>query len=230
MADNVAITAGSGTTIATDDVGGIQYQRVKVTWGVDGTGTDTSASNPLPVVQTGALAAGENHVGEVGGALSTPSSNFNRPADTAAYASGDLVANSTTAGSVTPLSWSTAARVSAGSFMVRRARLKKSATSTTNATFRLHLYSSSPTIANGDNGAYSTTHSGYLGAFDLDITGSTGRTFSDSSGVIGAPSVGSEINVKLASGQTIYGLLEARAAYTPASAETFTVELELLQN
>lgn len=34
MADNVAITAGVGTTIATDDIGGVQFQRVKL---VDGT-------------------------------------------------------------------------------------------------------------------------------------------------------------------------------------------------
>ena len=36
MADNVAITAGSGTSIATDDIGGVQYQRVKVAIGADG--------------------------------------------------------------------------------------------------------------------------------------------------------------------------------------------------
>lgn len=49
MTDNVSITAGSGTTIATDDVGGVQYQRVKMTWGVDGTATDVSATDPVPV-------------------------------------------------------------------------------------------------------------------------------------------------------------------------------------
>jgi hypothetical protein len=87
MADNVAITAGTGTTIAADDVGGgVLHQRVKLTWGVDGTGTDASASNPLPVVQTGthnigtvttvttvaavtaisnALPAGNNNIGDV---------------------------------------------------------------------------------------------------------------------------------------------------------------------
>lgn len=49
MADNVAITAGSGTTISTDDVGsGVQVQRVKVQFGVDGSATDCSASSPLP--------------------------------------------------------------------------------------------------------------------------------------------------------------------------------------
>lgn len=48
MADNVAITSGSGTSVATDDVGGVHYQRVKTTWGADGTATDVSTTNPLP--------------------------------------------------------------------------------------------------------------------------------------------------------------------------------------
>lgn len=190
---------------------------------------------PLIVDASGGLyvqnAAGENHIGQVGGHIATPASNtITRPADTTAYASGDLVANSTTAGSVTPFSWTTAARVAAGSFMVRRVRLKKSTTVTTLASFRLHLYASSPTCANGDNGAWSTTESGYLGSFDLDASGSNGRAFSDAVGIIGVPVVGTEVNVSLGSGQTIYGLLEARAAYVPGSAETFIISLELLQN
>jgi hypothetical protein len=49
MADNVAISPGAGVSIATDDIGGVQYQRVKLTFGVDGTATDVSASNPAPV-------------------------------------------------------------------------------------------------------------------------------------------------------------------------------------
>lgn len=51
MADNVAITAGSGTSIAADDVGGVFYQRVKVTWGPDGTANDADVATgkPLPV-------------------------------------------------------------------------------------------------------------------------------------------------------------------------------------
>ena len=49
MADNVAITPGSGVIVATDDVGGgVQVQRAKVTWGVDGTATDVSKTAPLP--------------------------------------------------------------------------------------------------------------------------------------------------------------------------------------
>ena len=49
MADNVPITPGSGEVIAADQIGGVQYQRVKVNYGTDGNATDVSASNPLPV-------------------------------------------------------------------------------------------------------------------------------------------------------------------------------------
>lgn len=59
MADNVAITAGSGTTVAADDIGsGVLAQRVKPVWGVDGTGNDTSFTNPMPVTPTPAVTGG----------------------------------------------------------------------------------------------------------------------------------------------------------------------------
>lgn len=49
MADNVAITAGSGVSIASDDIGGVQYQRVKIAQGADGVGVDVSSAAPLQV-------------------------------------------------------------------------------------------------------------------------------------------------------------------------------------
>jgi hypothetical protein len=52
MVDNVAITAGTGTTIAADDIGaGVLVQRVKATWGPDGTANDTDVATgkPMPV-------------------------------------------------------------------------------------------------------------------------------------------------------------------------------------
>lgn len=52
MADNVSITAGTGTTIAADDIGaGVLVQRVKTTWGPDGTANDADVATgkPLPV-------------------------------------------------------------------------------------------------------------------------------------------------------------------------------------
>lgn len=153
------------------------------------------------------------------------SANFNRPADTTGYAVGDLVANSTSAGSVVPLSLA-AARIAAGSGSIRRGRLKKSGTSLTNATFRMHLYGASPTPANGDNSAFSTGESTYLGSIDIIMD----RAFSDGCKGVGVPGQGADINFKLASGTTVYVLIEATSAYTPVSGETFTVELEVFQD
>lgn len=42
MADNVAITAGTGTSIATDDIAGVHYQRVKLALGADGAAADAA--------------------------------------------------------------------------------------------------------------------------------------------------------------------------------------------
>lgn len=50
MADNTSITPGTGVTIASDDVGGIQFQRVKLALGADGVNDgDVSSANPLPI-------------------------------------------------------------------------------------------------------------------------------------------------------------------------------------
>ncbi len=43
MADNLAVTPGTGATVAADDIGGILHQRVKLSLGADGTANDASA-------------------------------------------------------------------------------------------------------------------------------------------------------------------------------------------
>lgn len=145
--------------------------------------------------------------------------SFTRPADTTAYASADLVANSTTAGSVVPLSFATAANSSAAGGIVNRIRLLKSGTTATNGQFRVHLYTASPTVANGDNAALSTNKAAdYLGYADVTVS-----AFTD--GCAGVSS--SNLGLTFAGSTTLYALLEARAAYTPANAEVFTVTLDL---
>jgi hypothetical protein len=75
LVDNVAITAGAGTSVATDDVGGVHYQRVKPAFGADGSASDVSAANPLPV---------RGPIQYIDVTLSL---------DTSAYASGDVLAD-----------------------------------------------------------------------------------------------------------------------------------------
>lgn len=108
MADNVTITAGTGTTIATDEAGGAQYQRVKLT---DGTADSTAviagdATNGLDVDVTrvptdpfganadasstnGSISAKLRHLAGVGmaGMTTLPAASVTLPvSDTQAYA------------------------------------------------------------------------------------------------------------------------------------------------
>lgn len=59
MVDNVAITPGTGVTVATDDIAGVQVQRVKVTWGADGVMNDANATTPLPIALVGGNTNGQ---------------------------------------------------------------------------------------------------------------------------------------------------------------------------
>lgn len=59
MADNVPITAGTGTDIATDDIASQHYQRMKLIHGADGTNDgDVAKTNPYPVQMGHALTRG----------------------------------------------------------------------------------------------------------------------------------------------------------------------------
>jgi hypothetical protein len=51
MADNTTLP-GAGDVIASDDIGGAKYQRIKLIYGPDGTNSgDVSTANPLPVTE-----------------------------------------------------------------------------------------------------------------------------------------------------------------------------------
>jgi hypothetical protein len=149
-------------------------------------------------------------------------SAFTRPNDTTAYASGDLVANSTTAGSVTPMTFP----VKQGRmFKILKAELTRSAASVTNAAFRLHLYRDSPTVANGDNGAWSSTASGYEGFIDIAAPGAAFSATAVQHGIYVNNALHAPMVAFLDTDRKLYGLLEARGAYTPTAQETFTVAL-----
>lgn len=64
MADDVPITAGSGTNIATDDVGGRHFQWVKLAFGAADTATIVSIANGLPVDDAVATTATLSNVGD----------------------------------------------------------------------------------------------------------------------------------------------------------------------
>ena len=54
MADNVTLNSGTGgATLAADDISGVHHQRVKIQVGADGSATDVSDANPLPIDDAG---------------------------------------------------------------------------------------------------------------------------------------------------------------------------------
>lgn len=154
-----------------------------------------------------------------------PFYTFTRPADTTQYAAGDLIANSTTAGSVTPLSWGINAYGRYG--RVIGVRFYKSNKTVTAASFKVHLFQQTPgTPTNGDNGAIVVASAAdYLDSVSIDLSsgGFAGGTTGSykRAGSLSVPFWYGTQNSKL------YGLIEAVGTYTPASAETITVSLEI---
>lgn len=178
-----------------------------------------------------ALAAGEAFVGAVGSPLTNPSSTLTRPTpDVTGYSQNDLIASSATAGSVVVPSF-TAARVAAGSFMMRKARLYTAKTSGMSA-FQciVEFWSAAPTFTNGDNGAYAvaTGAASWLGRADFDVM----TQVADGGYAAGIPHTGSDWGIKLGSGQVVYWTLKEIDAtgFTPAAAQTFTLIPEIYQN
>jgi hypothetical protein len=54
MADNVTLNPGAGgEVVAADDIAGVLFQRIKPTFGPDGTAVDVSDANPLPTRDEG---------------------------------------------------------------------------------------------------------------------------------------------------------------------------------
>lgn len=157
------------------------------------------------------------------------SASFTRPADTTQYAIGDLVANSTSAGSVSAMSWIVSPPYTRQSgyspVYVSGVRLHASKASVTSAAFRVHLYSATPTFTSaGDNSAFGTVvatgNANWLASFDVTMV----ALHADGASGIAVPTEGFVVP-QVPSGTTVYGLIEALNTYTPSSGETFTAEL-----
>lgn len=141
--------------------------------------------------------------------FASATSTFVRPADATQYTAGDLVANSTTAGSVTPLSFAPY-RVPG---LIRSVSLYHTDQDATGSTFRVWFLSVSPTVTNGDNGALAGINAAtVLGTVEITADENCGDTY-------GMTMVAEGILVP----PTFYAVIEATGTYTPASEETFGV-------
>lgn len=94
MADNTTLNPGTGgDVIASDDIAGVKHQRVKIEFGEDGSATDVSATNPLPIkISDGTDTATVTAAGELSVSLGTaiPAGTNNiGDVDIASIAAGD---------------------------------------------------------------------------------------------------------------------------------------------
>lgn len=80
MADNVELNPGTGgATIASDDIAGIQFQRVKLTLGADGSNDgDVASGNPLPTKESRPSSATLANVSGSASSVTLVASNANR--------------------------------------------------------------------------------------------------------------------------------------------------------
>lgn len=158
----------------------------------------------------------------------TASGSLTRATGTTQYASGDLIAQSGTAGSCSPITLRMGV-LDGGRGKIPALRIRKSGTGITTCTIRAHFFTAAPAVTNGDNGVWlCSKFDGWLGSIDVTID----RAFSDGAAGIGYPTVPLSF-VQAATALTgevpIYVVLEARSAYTPADSEIFTVSAEVQQ-
>jgi len=150
------------------------------------------------------------------------STSFTRPSDTTTYAAEDSV-NAT--GGVTSCITFTVADgldITTGqSLQIKTAILRTNSTTTTNGSFRLNLYDQSVS-GFADNSPFPMLWAdrakkvGYI-----DFTLATGGSGSDSS-----EAIVTDCNISIRTEATnIFGILIAKAAYVPASAQQFYIEL-----
>jgi hypothetical protein len=178
MADNITITQGSGTTIATDDVSGVQYQVVKISAGADGvagslvdwtTGTAGSPAGGVQSVQ-GVSGGTPAPVTSVGYDVSTTFT-----AATTAIDAGDVLGASAAALTFT------AVGPSAGSIVITGVQylIPLNAIPANMTSFRLHLYNVTPPSALASGAAWDLAtgdQASYLGFIDLGSPVDMGTT------------------------------------------------------
>jgi len=152
--------------------------------------------------------------------------SYTRPADTATYAAGDVIANSTSAATI--LTFTGVAREPGLGGIIQSAVLVDSAAQTLKGDFELYLFDTAPAMQN-DNAAWNPS--------DSEVTKSLGRVrfppglfnVCGANGVVDVDSLGKPF--KCASGtRNIFGILVVRNAYVPISGEVFTIRLFVIQD
>jgi hypothetical protein len=214
---NVTIPAtGSGTAtpvVATDAVGGAEYQLIKPAFGLAGTGNmvDDASGKRLPVLPS--------------------QSSFDvtvdvtRPADTNAYTANDTWANSTTVPTTGGFTFTGVARQSGGALMITDLEVTNSVVLPgTPLQAELWIFNAAVTAVN-DNAAFTITD-----AEAKTVVARIPFTMSNNGGANSTTSVNNINKVMTCSGSAdLRFLIKVLNAYTPSSAEVLSFRLKGVQ-
>ena len=166
----------------------------------------------------------------VGGFTAVTSARFTRPADTTAYAANDVVSNSDATTEL--LVFRNCVREPGGSGQLVSGIMFASTDAATNPNFDLLLFDTSAVTVAADNAASTVTDTEVLNlvaSITFDGTNAANVSTAGANLIIGATAIGQ--GFKCAPGSVdLYGLVVARAAYTPASAENFNFKLAISQD
>lgn len=253
MADNVQLpVTGTGTAdsiVATDDVSGAHYQKIKIANGEADSTTmlgvyaedeaHTSADTGIQMLAV-RQATPANLSGTDGdyeplqmnaGALWTTPLGFpvtvqtdvTRPADTNVYAAGDCISDSTSAPTSGGFTLTSVARKSGGSLIITDVKICSSNDPATRLAGEVFIFNQAVTNVN-DNAAFVVSDTEIKTCvavipFGLFDAGNNG--FAHVSGLSILCTCVGTANLRF--------LLRARNAYTPASAEVITVTISALQ-
>mgnify|MGYP001564316146 CR=1 FL=1 len=151
-----------------------------------------------------------------------------RPADTTAYAAGDVISESATDGAGTGWTFTNVAYGEGGGGYITKATIDYTTAQTFGAT--LLLFSVTPTSELDDNAGNTSPITAdvdnFIGAiaFDALVDHGTGRSYS-----VATPGSGQGLPLKFqceAASRTIYGVLVTRDAFTPVSQDIVSIILE----
>ena len=168
---------------------------------------------------TVSLAAGEAHVGQVGGTIFASKAEFTRPNDVNQYGAGDIVSNSTAA--TTPLEFTNVARIVGGGVTIGAVKLCKNNTVVTNANYRLWLYSATPATPPVDNAVFAQLWAnrdlrvGWVD-FSNPILGSDCVTYQGVLSMLGPDPI-------IPADKSVFGLLQVTSAYIPTAQEIYSL-------
>ena len=234
MADNTTLP-GTGEVIEDIDIGaGVKRQVVAIS-GASGTDrVPVKAASTPPVATDPALVVAISPNSPLGGkglankCFAAAFTTLTRPANTTAYAAGDSISNSATAGSVTALSASVS-DVNDDPVFLADILISSTDTGLAGKKLRANLFNADPTassgVSGGDNAAYAQKKNGYIGTFVGTMEtgfsdGSVGRLVPSFRDANYTPAGGFVVTKPVSGNVTLYIQFVAEEAFTPSANST----------